>query len=84
MYGRLAESHAEVAGLCLQCYFNRPPRTHETDGSHDWMDEDAAHEVAPRMPAGAKVYQIPRAGHHLYMENPTDYNRHIIHEVLTA
>ena len=51
------------------------------DGSHDWMDESSGRVAASSMPAGAKVHQVPLAGHHLYMENPSWYNRVIIDEI---
>ena len=52
-----------------------------TDGDHDWMDESAAWQVKPAMAAGATIYQVSGAGHHLYMENYPAYNRILINEI---
>jgi len=45
------------------------------------MDESAARRVEKSMPAGARVYQVSDAGHHLYMENFLDYNRILVNEI---
>ncbi|CAG8457384.1 4027_t:CDS:10 [Ambispora leptoticha] len=40
------------------------------DGDIDWMDYRAAEEAATTMSVPTKVIRIPRAGHHLYLDNP--------------
>ena len=69
-----------IAPLHLQTR-SPPAGANTTDGSHDWMDESAARAVQHRMPAGATVYQISDAGHHLYMENARAFNDVLLHEI---
>jgi len=55
-------------------------------GDQDWMrpNEASARETLRQLQAAnsslqeARVDIVPRAGHHLYLENPTDFVRHII------
>ncbi|PHZ09475.1 alpha/beta-hydrolase [Rhizopus microsporus ATCC 52813] len=44
-------------------------------GEHDWMDYKAAEEAKEHMKVPAKVIRIANGGHHMYLENPKDFNR---------
>lgn len=48
-------------------------------GDHDWMDIEGGHEAARQLQLAkappAKVLTVPNAGHHLYLDNPEEFNR---------
>lgn len=47
------------------------------------MPIDAARELSQRMTKTRTiVHQIPNAGHHLYLDNPDEFNRVVIAEIL--
>jgi len=50
-------------------------------GQYDWMDANAGKYCAERMPAPSTAHIIRNAGHHLYMENPIDFNRLILSQI---
>lgn len=51
----------------------------DIDGDNDWMDADGGRaSVAELKKAGndnANVHVVPKAGHHLYLDNPEETNR---------
>jgi len=47
-------------------------------GSHDWMNPNAGKAAAARMTVPASVKVIPRADHHLYLDNPEAFNRAVV------
>ncbi|CAG8502699.1 2798_t:CDS:2 [Ambispora gerdemannii] len=51
-------------------------------GENDWMDYRAAEEAATTMSVPTKVIRIPRAGHHLYLDNPPDFDKAVVAEML--
>ncbi|GBC04047.1 hypothetical protein RclHR1_05490010 [Rhizophagus clarus] len=51
-------------------------------GEDDWMDFRAAEKAKKLMNVPVKVERIPDAGHHLYLDNPTEFNRAVIKEML--
>ncbi|RIA97216.1 Alpha/Beta hydrolase protein [Glomus cerebriforme] len=51
-------------------------------GEDDWMDFRAAEKAKTLMKVYVKVKRIPDAGHHLYLDNPTDFNKAVIEEML--
>jgi cardiolipin-specific phospholipase len=51
-------------------------------GEHDWMDFHAAEKAKTLMKVPVEVKKIPDAGHHLYLDNPTDFNKAVIKEML--
>ncbi len=57
------------------------------DGDNDWMDVDGGYASLEELrKAGnndAKVHVIPKAGHHLYLDNPEESNR-IIDEAVKS
>jgi cardiolipin-specific phospholipase len=44
-------------------------------GSHDWMNPNAGREAAAKMNVPTSVKVIPRADHHLYIDNPVAFNK---------
>ncbi|KAF0491965.1 alpha/beta-hydrolase [Gigaspora margarita] len=51
-------------------------------GQQDWMDYRAAVEASKKMKVPTKVIRIQDAGHHLYLDNPIDFNKAIVTEML--
>ncbi|CAI2180319.1 6437_t:CDS:2 [Funneliformis geosporum] len=51
-------------------------------GEDDWMDYRAAEEAKDLMRVFVKIERVPKAGHHLYLDNPTEFNRLVIKEML--
>lgn len=51
-------------------------------GEHDWMDFRAAEKAKKLMNVPVRIERIPDAGHHLYLDNPIDFNRAVIEEML--
>jgi cardiolipin-specific phospholipase len=43
-------------------------------GDHDWMDYRAAVKARKFMNVPSKVVLIPNGGHHMYLDNPEDFN----------
>lgn len=60
--------------LCLRLPSLAMPTTF-LYGKYDWMEPSHAYELAPSMPNGAKVYTLEEAGHFLFLENPTLFNK---------
>lgn len=51
-------------------------------GAQDWMPIEAAREASAKMTkARTVVHQISNAGHHLYLDNPDEFNEVIIGEI---
>jgi len=50
-------------------------------GQFDWMDPNAGRVAAAKIGAGGTAHMVSRAGHHLYMENPQDFNYLILSQV---
>lgn len=48
-------------------------------GDYDWMDYRAAVKARKFMQVPSKVILIPEGGHHMYLDNPEDFN-HVIRE----
>lgn len=46
-------------------------------GDRDWMDASVARSVAPRM-KDAKVLVVADSGHHVYYDNPDEFNRVVL------
>ncbi|CAG8469834.1 16991_t:CDS:2 [Dentiscutata erythropus] len=51
-------------------------------GQHDWMDYRAAVEASKNMKVPTKVITIQDAGHHLYLDNPIEFNKAVVAEML--
>jgi len=47
-------------------------------GSHDWMNPNAGYEAAARMTVPTSVKVIPRADHHLYIDNAPAFNKAVV------
>jgi len=52
------------------------------DGMHDWMDYRAGEEARKTMSVPTKLKRISNAGHHLYLDNPPEYDYAIVEEML--
>ncbi|KAG1300083.1 hypothetical protein G6F66_000288 [Rhizopus arrhizus] len=50
-------------------------------GEHDWMDYKAAEKAKEHMRVPVKVIKIASGGHHMYLENPEDFNKAIREEM---
>lgn len=48
-------------------------------GDHDWMDYRAAVKARKFMSVPTKVILVPHGGHHMYLDNPEDFN-HVIRQ----
>ena len=57
------------------------------DGERDWIDKEGGHVAVKELKkAGnqkATVHIVPDAGHHVYLDNPTETNR-IMGEAIKA
>ncbi|CAG8439772.1 530_t:CDS:2 [Funneliformis mosseae] len=51
-------------------------------GENDWMDYRAAEKAKNSMKVPVKIEIVPKAGHHLYLDNPIDFNKFVIKEML--
>ncbi|CAG8764305.1 7246_t:CDS:2, partial [Racocetra persica] len=51
-------------------------------GEYDWMDYRPAVEAGNNMKVPTKVLRIPDAGHHLYLDNPIEFNKAVVKEML--
>ncbi|CAG8490613.1 1782_t:CDS:2, partial [Scutellospora calospora] len=51
-------------------------------GDYDWMDYRAAVKAKINMKVPTKVIVIPDAGHHLYLDNPIEFNKAVVTEML--
>ncbi|KAG9284241.1 hypothetical protein G9A89_002051 [Geosiphon pyriformis] len=51
-------------------------------GDTDWMDYRAAEAARAHMRVSTKVVRIPRAGHHLYLDNPPEFNKAVVAEMI--
>ena len=40
----------------------------------DWMDYKAAEKAVPSMKVPAKVLRVKYGGHHMYLDNPDEFN----------
>lgn len=58
--------HRRLPDLSMPCTF--------LYGQHDWMDKRHAEEAAKRM-RDAIVHSVEGADHHLYIDNPGEFNR---------
>ncbi|CAG8468498.1 3435_t:CDS:2, partial [Acaulospora colombiana] len=47
-------------------------------GEEDWMDYRAAEEARTKMHVPTEVIRIPNAGHHLYLDNPVEFDKAVI------
>jgi len=52
------------------------------DGEHDWMDHRAAEETVKTMNVPTKVVIVPEAGHHVHLDNPTQFDKVVAREML--
>eukprot|EP00128_Syssomonas_multiformis_P012200 Colp12_sorted_trinity150504_noHs@19534 len=50
-------------------------------GAHDWMDKRFAYEVQSKINAPSKVVVVEHAGHHLYLDNPDEFNAVVLAEL---
>lgn len=50
-------------------------------GQYDWMDYKAAEKAKEHMSVPVKVIKIASGGHHMYLENPEDFNKVIREEM---
>jgi cardiolipin-specific phospholipase len=44
-------------------------------GEQDWMDYKAAEKAKEAMDVPVKIVRIPNGGHHMYLENPEEFNK---------
>ncbi len=51
-------------------------------GEYDWMDYHAAEKARKLMNVPVRIERIPDAGHHLYLDNPTDFDKAVIKDML--
>jgi cardiolipin-specific phospholipase len=51
-------------------------------GEQDWMDYKAAEKAKEAMDVPVKIVRIPNGGHHMYLENPEEFNK-VMEEELT-
>ncbi|CAG8479626.1 3128_t:CDS:2 [Paraglomus occultum] len=51
-------------------------------GLHDWIDYRAGEEARKTMSVPTKLKRISNAGHHLYLDNPPEYDYAIVEEML--
>ncbi|RHZ61861.1 hypothetical protein Glove_345g15 [Diversispora epigaea] len=51
-------------------------------GEEDWMDYREAIKVSTRMNVPIKIIQIPHSGHHLYIDNPEEFDKAVINEMV--
>ncbi|CAG8491751.1 9707_t:CDS:2 [Acaulospora morrowiae] len=51
-------------------------------GEEDWMDYRAAEKASSKMRVPTKVIRIPDAGHHLYLDNPVEFDKAVISVML--
>lgn len=54
------------------------------DGDGDWMDHRKAEAAVETMNVPTKVITIPGAGHHVYLDNPTDFDKAVVKEMLES
>lgn len=52
-------------------------------GDHDWMDRRHAQHAAAQMRVPVKIISVPQAGHNLHVDNPEEFNRILIEELLS-
>ncbi|CDS11605.1 hypothetical protein LRAMOSA03868 [Lichtheimia ramosa] len=52
-------------------------------GEEDWMDYKAAEKAKAHMQVPVKVIRIPYGGHHMYLDNPDEFNN-VMREELTT
>lgn len=50
-------------------------------GNHDWMNSNAAVEVAAVMNRGVEVKILDKCGHQLYIEQPQQFNEFVLNKV---
>lgn len=50
-------------------------------GENDWMDYKAAEKVKHTMNVPVKIIRISDGGHHMYLENPEEFNKAIREEM---
>ncbi|KAL0083007.1 Alpha/Beta hydrolase protein [Phycomyces blakesleeanus] len=50
-------------------------------GEHDWMDYKAANRVAEIMKVPVKVILVQHGGHHMYIDNPEEFNEEVAKEM---
>jgi cardiolipin-specific phospholipase len=45
-------------------------------GDDDWMDHRHAEKAVEKMgqDASSRIHIVPKSGHHLYLDNPTEFN----------
>ncbi|CAG8440143.1 3047_t:CDS:2 [Diversispora eburnea] len=51
-------------------------------GEEDWMDYREAIKASVKMNVPTKVIQIPHSGHHLYIDNPEEFDKAVINEMV--
>ncbi|CAG8611331.1 6709_t:CDS:2 [Acaulospora colombiana] len=54
-------------------------------GSHDWMDPEGGVRSVKKLKQvgniGSKMYTVPGAGHHVYLDNPGAVNKLLVKEL---
>ncbi|CAO3589532.1 unnamed protein product [Absidia cylindrospora] len=50
-------------------------------GEQDWMDYKAAEEARKKMKVNTKVIRISDGGHHMYIDNPQEFNTAMVDEM---
>ncbi|KAJ1797684.1 hypothetical protein LPJ59_002982, partial [Coemansia sp. RSA 2399] len=55
-------------------------------GENDWVDHTSGQQAIRRIgdKVATSLYRIPTAGHNLHLENPVDFNKFMIDEMLTV
>jgi len=92
-----AYAHRPLLPRFMEHSASLPPITF-VYGVHDWMDCRSAYQLAEHLsssslsasssassssPAKVSVLRLPNSGHHMYMENPEDFNEAVV-RVLNA
>lgn len=50
-------------------------------GDHDWMDYKAAVKAKEFMKVPVKIFRVSDGGHHMYLDNPEEFNKIIREEM---
>lgn len=51
-------------------------------GEYDWMDKTHAEAASSHMRVPNRIISIPNSGHHLNVDNPSDFNSVLVREIM--
>eukprot|EP00123_Amoebidium_parasiticum_P006568 comp17483_c0_seq1/m.16984 comp17483_c0_seq1/g.16984 ORF comp17483_c0_seq1/g.16984 comp17483_c0_seq1/m.16984 type:complete len:343 (-) comp17483_c0_seq1:773-1801(-) len=89
--GKASGEYALNTILSVGAWARRPlvKRLHEMKvptsffyGAHDWMDKAGAETASKIMSVPTSIHIVEKAGHHLYMDNPKEFNKVAIAELI--